>query len=79
MYYEVYRVWTYKMLTLLLTLPSITLIRMKKRFMGKPPPIPCCVLYQRCGTLNDDESILRTGEKSLDVTEYTEEPLHRYT
>ena len=35
MYHEVYR-----MLTLLWTLPSTTLIRMKKRLMGKPPPIP---------------------------------------
>ena len=38
-----------------------------------------CVLYQRCGSLNDDESIPRTGKKAMDVTEYTEEPLHRYT
>jgi len=36
------------------------------------------VLYQRCGTLNDDETIPRTRKKALDVTEYTEEPLHRY-
>lgn len=36
------------------------------------------VLYQRCGTLNDDENIPRTRKKALDVTEYTEEPLHRY-
>ena len=34
------------------------------------------VLYQRWGTLNDDESIPRTGEKALEVTECTEEPLH---
>ena len=37
------------------------------------------VLYQRCGALNDDESIPRTGKKVLDVTEYTEGPLHLYT
>ena len=38
------------------------------------------VLYQRCGTLNDDESIPRTEKEALDVTDYrpTEEPLHRY-
>ena len=36
------------------------------------------VLYQRCQTLNDDESIPRTGKKALDVTEYTEQHLHRY-
>ena len=36
------------------------------------------VLYQRWGTLNDDESIPRTGEKALEVTECTEEPLHRH-
>ena len=42
-------------------------------------PFHGCVLYQRCETLTDDESIPRTGKKALDVTEYTEEPLHRYT
>ena len=36
------------------------------------------VFYQRCGT-NDDESRPQTMKKALDVTEYTEEPLHRYT
>ncbi len=36
------------------------------------------VLYQRCGTLNDDQTIPQTRKKALDVKEYTEEPLHRY-